>query len=44
MTPYMDWKSVEFGKMVCNSNKDTKDKEYIFNGFSWEEVDTVENP
>lgn len=44
MTPYMEWKSGEFGKMVCKSKKDTKYKEYIYNG-GWEEVmGTVENP
>jgi hypothetical protein len=43
MTPYMDWKSGEFGKIVCKSEKDNKFKEYIYNG-GWEAVDTVENP
>lgn len=42
--PYMDWKSVEFGKLVYKSKKDNKFKEYIYSG-GWEEVVyTVENP
>lgn len=39
--PYMDWKSGEFGKIVCKGND--KIKEYIYAG-GWEVVDTVENP
>jgi hypothetical protein len=39
----MDWKSVEFGKLVLKSKKDNKFKEYIYSG-GWEVVDTVEKP